>query len=114
MNSILKKFKNAFNGILIAIRDTSILIQVILAIVVVIFGFFYGFNLTEWCAIVLVIGGVIVTESINSCIEMICDMIDMKQNNKIKKIKDLSSFAVLLMCIVAVIVGVLILKGAFR
>lgn len=114
MASILKKFKNAFNGLLIALRDHSILIQVILAVIVIGFGFVYGFNLAEWGIVIMLIGGVVVTESINSCIELVCDMIDLKENQKIKKIKDLCSFAVLLACIVALVVGCLVLKGAFR
>jgi diacylglycerol kinase len=57
---------------------------------------------------VLVIGGVIAMELINSSIEELADLYSREHNPRIKKIKDLGAGAVLVAAIAALIVGVII------
>ena len=114
MASLFKKFYVALNGIVCGLKDKSIFIQVAIGCCVVIFGFFYSLNETEWLWILSCIFLVILMEFINTAIERICDLIDPKMNPKIKYIKDLSAGSVLLASLYAVVIGCMILKGVLR
>lgn len=62
----------------------------------------------ELLAIIMVIGFVITTETINTAIENICNYISPEKHELIKRIKDISAAAVLIATAIAVIVGVTI------
>lgn len=108
---IIKKFKNAINGLLIAYHDHSIVIQIILAIITIVFGSIYHFTNSQWLWVILAITLVIACEMINTCIEKICNMIDNNYNLKIKEIKDLSAGFTLVTAIFALIVFIFIILG---
>ncbi|MGN1345063.1 MAG: diacylglycerol kinase family protein [Traorella sp.] len=114
MDLIFKKFKAAFYGLYYAVSDSSVLLQFLIACGVVLFGFIYGFNLNEWLWILSCIFLVVLCEMFNTCIEKLCDLIDLKNNPKIKVIKDLSAGCVLLASIFSIIIGCMILKGVLR
>ncbi|MBM3159791.1 MAG: diacylglycerol kinase family protein [Bacteroidetes bacterium] len=71
-------------------------------------GFFLGINRFEWLFLVLSAGMVFVAEGINTAIEKTADEIDLKRNPHIKRIKDISSAAVLLAALFSVLVGTII------
>lgn len=104
----MKKFEVAFKGIYTAMQDKSVQIQLFLAFCMVICAIILQFNKIEWCLIVLCIVMVIAAEMFNTCIERICDFIQPNQDSKIKFIKDMSSGAVLVLSIGALIVGVML------
>lgn len=62
----------------------------------------------EWIVVLILIGGVLALETINSSIEKLCDLISTEQDPKIKTIKDLSAGAVLIFCVIALVIGFLI------
>lgn len=62
----------------------------------------------EWIAVLLLIGGVLSLETINSSIEKLCDLITIERDPKIKTIKDLSAGAVLIFSIISLVIGCLI------
>ncbi len=111
---LFKKFKAALNGILIGIKDRSILIQLILGCCVIGFGLRYSFAMEEWLWIISAIFAVIISEWMNTAVEKVCDLVDMNENPKIKVIKDLSAGGVLIASFYAVIIGCMILKGVLR
>lgn len=100
----MKKFKVAFNGIKEGIKHQAILIQVILGFMAVLGGIIIKLNYYEWIAFIICIGCVIGSEMLNTCIEKICDFIEPNYNVKIKVIKDISSGAVLIFSLMALIV----------
>lgn len=114
MRWISNKFKPAFLGLIHMMNDSSIRLQLMIALCVIMFGLIYSFNINEWMWIILCIFLVLITEIINTAIERTCDLIDLNTNNKIKYIKDLSACAVLLSGIFSIIIGICILKGALR
>ena len=87
MISLFNKFKVAFNGLYIALKDKSILLQFIIAAMVLIFGFIYKFTNNEWLWIISCIFIVILSEMLNTCVEYLCNLIDPSYNEKIKKMK---------------------------
>ena len=56
----------------------------------------------------ILIGGVLSLETINSSIEKLCDLISMDIDPRIKTIKDLSAGAVLIFSVIALVIGCLI------
>ena len=114
MDSLFNKFKVAFYGLYIGLKDKSILLQFVIGVMVIIFGFIYRFNNVEWLWIISCIFIVILSEMFNTCIEYLCNLVDSSFNQQIKKIKDLSAGCVLLASIYSIVIGCLILKGVLR
>ena len=109
INKRLKSFGYAFNGLKILIREEhNSRIHILGAMVVLIAGYFFQLSAFEWIAIVFAIGLVIVLEIFNSAIENISDFISPSQDDRIKRIKDLSAAGVLVGAITAAIIGLIV------
>jgi len=105
----LFSFKNAFNGIVLLVKnEPNFRLHFIVIAVVLIFGFILKLNKTEWVCITLIITAVILAEAFNTAIEYISDFISPNYHTSIKQIKDISAAAVLLTSIGAVIIGLII------
>lgn len=105
----LQSFKYAFDGFKEFVKsEHNARIHLFFSLVVIILGFLYELNNTEWLFIVFCIALVFITEIINTSIEEIADFICSEDNQKIKKIKDLAALAVLISAIASVTVGLII------
>lgn len=105
----IKSFIHAFNGLKSAFKEeANFRIHAVATIVVVAAGLYFQLSITEWLAIIIVIGLVLVTELVNTAIENIADFISPEKHEKIKTIKDISAAAVLISTIVALVVGLLV------
>ena len=105
----LKSVGHAFRGMLILVKtEASIKIQVFIAIVVTIAGFYFNISITEWIVQITLIGLVMSIEGINTAIEYIADFIHPDHHPKIGVIKDVAAGAVFIASIVAVIVAFII------
>ena len=105
---MINKFYVAFVGLVSSLKDRSIQIQYVLAILACIVAWMIGCNYYEWIAVLLCIGLVIVAEILNTCIEKLCDLYSTEKNEKIKYIKDLAAGGVLFASLIALTVGILI------
>ncbi len=101
----MKKFKVAFQGLSLAFKDQAVLIQLCFATLAVIAAVLFEFDYLEWLILLSCVSVVITAEILNTCIERVCDLIDTSYNENIKKIKDMSSGAVLFASIVSLIIG---------
>jgi len=109
MQHLKKKFKSAFSGIkefIFSEKDNYIHFTAILLVIAA--GFFFSINSVEWLAIIICIGIVITSEMINQSIEKICNYIQPKSDEQIRKTKDISAGAVLFATIISVIVALVI------
>jgi diacylglycerol kinase (ATP) len=105
----LAGFKYAFRGIGLLLRDEhNAWLHCIIGICAVIAGFLLEISAMEWVVVVIVCGGVLVTEALNTSIEKLADVVSPEYNEGIKGVKDLSAGAVLLMAIAAAIAGLII------
>ena len=104
-----KKFMPAINGLRIALQNRGIMIQMILGIIVIVFGLIFQFHYEEWLVVFLAIGLVVGLEIMNTCIEKVCDLYTTEDNSAVKKIKDLAAGGVLFGAIIAFILFVFIL-----
>lgn len=105
----IKSVGFAFKGALLLIRtEASIKIQVFIAIVMTIAGFYYNISTTEWILQLFAIALVLGIEGMNTAIEKISDYIQPEFDVKIGFIKDISAGAVMLVSIVVSIIGLII------
>lgn len=108
-NRILS-FKYAFWGIETLFRETpNAVIQLVAAIAAILSGLFFNITNAEWLILILSIGGVLTMETINSALENLSDYASKKEMHPtIRKVKDLSAAAVLIMAIAALAIGLVI------
>ncbi len=106
-------FKSAFNGLKIAVQEEETFkFQIIIGLIVLILMFLLPLSSTEKVILVLFITSVLGMELINSQIERILDFSHLGFHPKIKRIKDLSAAAVLVVSFGALLGGLLILGPA--
>ncbi len=105
----IKSFKYALKGMwLLITTEHSIMVQMAIGLIVIVFGWWYHISATEWILQILAIGIVLVAESLNTAIEKICDFIHPDHHKRIGFIKDISAGAVSFAAISAIIIGLII------
>jgi len=114
---ILNRFKSvvyAFKGFFYLIKtESSIQIQMVIAIMMTVFGFIMNITPTEWMLQIFAIGLVMSTEGINTAIEKLADFINPNFNEKIGIIKDIAAGAVFISALIAVTIGFIIYLPKF-
>lgn len=110
-NKIVDSFNNAINGIVESVNtERNMAFHIFAAIVVMVACFFLDFNRVELILIGLTVVFVLVTELINTSIEVLTDLVtDGKYHDLAKKVKDIAAGAVLLSSIVSVFVAYLLI-----
>jgi diacylglycerol kinase (ATP) len=99
----------AYKGALLLIKkEASIQVQVGIAILMTILGFYFKITSIEWILQVFAIGLVMSIEGVNTTIEAIADFVHPDFHNKIGFIKDIAAGAVFIAAITAIIIGLLI------
>ena len=107
--NLIDSFKYAFEGIAAAIKkERNLKIHIGVMFLVIIFGIILKISILEWFVCLLLFGGVISLEMVNTAIETTVDLITMEKNPKAKFAKDVSAGAVLVMAIVSIIIGLII------
>lgn len=107
--SLLNSFKYAFEGIWSVIKkERNLKIHIVIMFLVIVFGIIFNISKIEWFVCILLFGGVIALEIMNTAIETTVDLITMEKNPKAKLAKDASAGAVLIMAIISVIIGLMI------
>lgn len=109
LNFISRRIKSigyAFKGILLlATTEASIKVQLLIAVLVTIAGFYFKISSTEWMLQTITIALIISIEGLNTAVEKIADFIHPDFNDKIGFIKDIAAGAVFVTAFAAVIVG---------
>ncbi len=108
MKKQLKSFGYAIRGFVGAVCDEGHLrFHLVAAVYVLVFSLFYHFSAVQMAVLVILIASVIAAELFNTAIENVCDAITKEQNEYIKRAKDISAGAVLVLSVAAVIVAVI-------
>ena len=108
MKKQLKSFGYAIRGFVGAVCDEGHLrFHLVAAVYVLVFSLFYHFSALQTAVLVILIASVIAAELFNTAIEKACDAITKEQNEHIKRAKDISAGAVLVLSAAAVIVAVI-------
>lgn len=105
----IKSLKFAIKGVWFLIStEHSIMVQLAIAVMVTFLGWWFDISTIEWIFQVFAIGLILVAESLNTCIEKLCDFIHTDYNKKIGFIKDIAAGAVTFAAITAIIIGLII------
>jgi len=109
MRRLIKSFGYAVSGLTYAIKtQANFRIHLVAVVIVTLAGCYFHLALNEWLAIIFVIGLVLVTELINTSIEVLVDLVSPDFNDKAGKVKDIAAAAVLLAAFIAVVTGAII------
>ncbi|HEY60750.1 MAG TPA: diacylglycerol kinase family protein [Anaerolineae bacterium] len=107
--NIIIYFQYAFNGIKYAlITQKNLRIHFLITIFIFVFGIYLNLLPIEWCVLILSIVFVIISEIINTALEIIVDMISKEKNGLAKNAKDLCAAAVLIPTFASVLIGIFI------
>ncbi len=105
----LKSMTHAWRGIGILFKTThNLWVHVFFAILAVYLGIILNISNTEWLFIVFAIGLVIITEAINTAIEIDIDLTSPEYHPFARDTKDVAAGFVLLSAFLAIIVGLII------
>lgn len=104
-----KSFFHAIDGIVYTTKyEHNMIIILISAFLVIIFGILLNINISEWLFCFGVIGAIMAVELINSSIEAIVDLTSPRMHPLAKIAKDTASGATLILCLIALIGGIII------
>ena len=105
----IKSVGFALKGAFLLIRtEASIKIQVVIAVVMTIAGFYFEISNTEWVLQIFAIALVLGIEGMNTAVEKLSDFVQPEFDKKIGFIKDISAGAVMLVSIASTIIGLII------
>jgi undecaprenol kinase len=109
MQNFINSFRYAFEGIFHAVKsERNFKFHLIAAIIVITSGLLSDLTYTEWFIILVLIGGVLALELLNTAIERVVNLVTMERLPLAKEAKDLAAGAVLIFAIVSAIIGLLI------
>ncbi len=109
MKGLIKSFGWAMHGLATVWKEErNFRIEVALAVVGVIGGFFRGFAPGQWVFLVLIIAFVLMGEIVNTAVEDLCNKVEPNRDLAIGKIKDVMAAYVLVSAIAAAIAGIII------
>lgn len=105
----LKSIGFAFKGALKLMKtEHSIMVQVSLAIIMILAGFYFKISHEEWLTQTLAIGLVLGIEGVNTAVEKIANFIHPDYHERIGFIKDIAAGAVFFAAITAIAIGCII------
>jgi diacylglycerol kinase (ATP) len=105
----LKSFRNAFSGIAVLIKyEHNARIHLVILIAVITTGLLLHITTSDWIAIIIASGIVFISESFNTALEYLSDVISPEYNDRIRYAKDLAAAAVMISAFMSVIIGLII------
>jgi diacylglycerol kinase len=109
MGKRIRSFQYAGRGIRKAIiSETNLQIHIIISLLVIIAGVFFGISSLEWMMCLLCIGMVIGLEMANTAIEKTVDLASPNLHPLAGSAKDIAAGGVLICSIIAAIIGLII------
>lgn len=109
MGKFLRSFGFASEGVLHGLKtERHLKFHYFAATFVIIAGILTGLTKTEWFVVIILIGGMLSLELMNTAVERVVDLITSERHHLAKQAKDLAAGAVLIYAIVSAIIGLMI------
>lgn len=106
---LFRSFSYALRGVRQVIyAEQNARVHTLVLVCVVSAGIYFRLSPMEWIAVALAAGGVFAGETFNTAIEELSDAVSPQYDERIKRVKDFSAGAVLIMAITAAIIGLVI------
>ena len=107
--NFLKSLGFASEGLIeMVLNHNNFRLQIVIGLLAMAAGLFLQLNISEWTALILVSGLVLVAEMANSSIEAMVNLITKERKQEAKKAKDIAAGMVLLASGLAIIIGILV------
>src|SRR3989338_11152867 len=107
--NFLKSLGFASEGLLEMVSNhNNFRLQIVVGLFAMAAGLFFQLDISEWTALILVSGLVLVTEMANSSIEAMVDLITKERKQEAKKAKDIAAGMVLLASGLSIVIGIFI------
>src|SRR5690554_6686919 len=104
----IKSFRYAFKGLKYVFYENNMQFHILAAILVSVASFYFQLQVAEWLWVSSAIFVVFISETLNTAIEYLVNLISPEYNPIAGKIKDLSAGAVLLAALYALLVAGLV------
>jgi diacylglycerol kinase (ATP) len=109
MRKFIRGFGFAFKGLAYATKtQLNFRVHLVAALVAVILGFILKLTVYEWLWIILSCAIVLVTELLNTSLEILTDLVSPEYNKLAGHVKDVAAGAVVIAAIFALITGIII------
>ncbi|ATP58729.1 diacylglycerol kinase [Pedobacter ginsengisoli] len=109
MLKFIKGFGYAFSGIVYAFKtQLNFKFHIAALLVTAVAGWHFTLSVNEWLWIIAAAAIVLITELLNTAIEVLVDLVSPDINPKAKIIKDVAAASVLIAAIAAAIIGLII------
>lgn len=107
--SFKRSLKDCLNGLeFIIVNEDNFKREILLGVIALVLSFILKVSKIEFIAIIIVIALVLVSEVFNTAIEKTVDLYTKEYNETAKIAKDVSAFAVLLVSLFSLAVGIII------
>ena len=104
-----RSFGSAFRGLIFVMRwEQNMRIHTILGVGVLVAGVLLRISQTEWMILALCISGVLITETVNTCIEFLLDLVHPTLGERVLRIKDMMAASVVIASVTALVIGLMI------
>ncbi len=114
MAHFMRSLGHALRGVWAVFKEErNFKIQVSIAILVLFFAVWFKFSYAEITILVLAITMVLGAEIVNTAIEDFCNMVELREDPMIRKIKDMTAGLVLVSACSAFVLGILTLIHHF-
>ncbi|HPP30644.1 MAG TPA: diacylglycerol kinase family protein, partial [bacterium] len=92
---IVASFNSALEGLLYTLkRERNFKVHTLFAFIVILLGLFFKLPLTEFVLLLVVVSIVLITELVNTVVEIVVDVFISEYHYEAKKAKDISAGAV--------------------
>ena len=109
MNKFIRGFGFAFKGLGHAVKtQLNFRVHLVLAVIAISLGWYLQLSSSEWLWIIFSIGLVLLTELVNTAIELLVDLVSPEFNETAGKVKDIAAAAVLVTAFTALSIGIII------
>lgn len=107
--AVAKSFSYAAEGLVSAAKsERNLKIHIVIIPLIISSGFYFSISPFEWLIVILVIGGMIAFELMNTALERVVDLVTEDYHPLAKQAKDIAAAAVLVYAITAAVIGVII------
>ena len=109
MRKLIRAFGYALEGIIHGLKnERNLRLHFLATLCVIIAGLLTGLSFVEWFIVLVLFGGMLSLEMLNSSIERVVDLVSTEQHPLAKQAKDLAAGAVLVFAIISAIIGLLL------
>lgn len=107
--SLISSFSYATKGIIYAvIHERNMKIHIFSGLLVIAFSLYFQIRVYEWVIVILLIGGMLALEMVNTAIEQLVNLVTREVHPVAKIVKDVAAGAVFVYALTTVIIGLII------